>query len=811
MKKILYLLTVLISFSINAQQIEEKNHFETSSSTPSKSYYLQSFKDPLTGEANYNNIQEAHQFIYEKYFKPSKNGRIDAAFPYIEWEHRGPNNFAGRIERVMVDPNVTSTAKVWAGSNTGGLYYNNDYKNPNSNWIEIDRLTGPNGIYDITYNQSNTQHYYCSAWGGIYRSTNAGVDWSLIPNAPAANELLIVSNSEMYSASFTQGVMKSIDGGNTWIPILKPSTSIGISGLGSTFTNVFHAIKKATDGTLFAISQTGVVFKSTNGGVNWTMIWSRTTNNSIVSHLEIARSTSGANQVIYILVGDGLGAATDGLFKSIDGGITWTQKRMVNLSNPIRLAPGWWQYTLNSVLKIHPNDPNTIFVGTLGLWRSTDSGDNWDSFANQSGASSPAGNADYHDIDFFSNNNEILIGHDQGAFIVNDINTAVVVVNSAGPPPAIYRYWNSSASYNYKLLSSTQVHWGALRQIANDNVFCAATQDQNSLQLSGTGVGSATKLANNEGCWAKFDDDQPNILLYTSMGSVHLYVKDLNTNSSLNITAGSASLPSLPNWSTYFGGGNNASRDYNSLTNTAYAAHIVDSSVPGRVWFRKVSNINPVASAGRNVVTDFYIDGIFAKNGTTSIYGDDLLQRPIRIRLGKTPGVMFVSGYSGGIGSAAGGVLYKVTNIDDPNPTNRIATRININGAPNSDWALMPNHIAVGANDNQILVTIWANGAVPTIFYTNNGGVNWQDLKKISGTTTLTGFPRTLGAFAGEFNPLNYNQMILTTDAGVWTCDDISLAIPQWQLTNAKFANVPLRNIEIRPSDGTVMVATYGR
>lgn len=44
----------------------------------------------------------------------------------IEWNERGPNNVPGRSRSLMVDPNVSSNKKLWAGSVSGGLWVINN-------------------------------------------------------------------------------------------------------------------------------------------------------------------------------------------------------------------------------------------------------------------------------------------------------------------------------------------------------------------------------------------------------------------------------------------------------------------------------------------------------------------------------------------------------------------------------------------------------------------------------------------------------------------------------------------------------------
>lgn len=802
MKKIILLLTIIlgvISFTY-AQEIktyEEEEEFEESHDDRIKNSHLNPFRNSVTGEVDYDKIKEIHSFI-DKKISDSKNRRVDAAIPYIEWEERGPNNFAGRIQKIMYDPNDPLFKKVWAGSNSTGLFYNDDIEDPNSSWVATNMHEGPAGIRDITFDPTNTQIFYVAASGGIYKSTDAGQTWINVSNTIYAYDLEVISSTEMYAGT-SDGLKKSTNGGATWTTILKPSVSIGgiFTGTVSSGVNSVTSVERSTDGTLFVAFGCGQIFKSDVTRVTWANILAPE-NPSVGGStlIGLAQSTSGNTQVIYVVCAR---TTSGGWFrKSIDGGNNWTT---------LTWPTGFIQFYDNFVLKIHPNDPNIVFSGTTSLARSINGGTSWTSL----GYTYTGGyqGADWHDIIFKPTDpTKATIANDQGVSFWTNVNSTSI-----------------AGQVRYKNFMASQVHWGAMRQIANDNIFAANPQDHALKIVSGTGAAPGSpfsangSLNNNEGMWAKFDDDQPNLLLYTSMVGVHLYLKDLNTNNNLCVTCGSPSLPSLIGWSVYFGGGNNFSRDYDSQTNMAIAFHYVDGTVPGRVWFRRIMNVSPTVSASTNQIIDFYIDGLFANDGVSNLswipaYGyQDNLEFPITIKLGKTPGTLFISGMSN-VGTTAGGnyggVLYKVSNFMSASPTLTRLNPFNTVSSPNrfSNIPFMP--IAIGANDNELFVPCFKATTEETLFYTNDGGTTWRNLKK-AGTSAQTGLPANFSANQAIFNPLNYKQVILSTEYGIWTCDDITVPIPKWEITNAKFGKIPCRNIEIRPSDGTVMVATYGR
>ncbi|MEO6259267.1 MAG: YCF48-related protein [Thermoanaerobaculia bacterium] len=94
---------------------------------------------------------------------------------------------------------------------------------------------------------------------GIYRTVDGGERWSLV--SPARVHVLAAdpsNSSVIYGAQMSGGILKSIDGGNTWLP----------SGLEQEKLSTI-AIDPAETSTVYAGTNTGRVFRSANGGRTW--------------------------------------------------------------------------------------------------------------------------------------------------------------------------------------------------------------------------------------------------------------------------------------------------------------------------------------------------------------------------------------------------------------------------------------------------------------------------------------------------------------------------------------------------------------
>ena len=61
------------------------------------------------------------------------------------------------------------------------------------------------------------------------------------------------------------------------------------------------------------------------------------------------------------------------------------------------------------------------------------------------------------------------------------------------------------------------------------------------------------------------------------------------------------------------------------------------------------------------------------------------------------------------------------------------------------------------------------------------------------------------------YNPANTDEVLLATEVGVWSVEDVNVSSPAWEVTSTALANVRCDMLQYRDSDGTVGVATHGR
>lgn len=144
-----------------------------------------------------------------------------------------------------------------------------------------------------------------------------------------------------------------------------------------------------------------------------------------------------------------------------------------------------------------------------------------------------------------------------------------------------------------------------------------------------------------------------------------------------------------------------------------------------------------------------------------------------------------------------GGKIYKVTGAANTTPTVADVT----SNIPSADgWYMTCIDVQVG-NSNHLLVT-FGNYGVASVWETTNGGTSW---------TNVEGNLPDMPVRWGIFSPENNDHALLATDLGVWSTKDLNSSSTDWDPTNGGLANVRVDMLQWRTSDKTIVAGTFGR
>lgn len=434
------------------------------------------------------------------------------------WTALGPTNIGGRVTDIGVDP--TDGDIVFAGAAEGGVLRSLD---GGSTWTEVFDYETTLSIGTLAIDPTNPLVIYAGtgevnpgggsvAYGGagVFRSTDRGDTWESIglentgsigrikidPTDPG--RIYVAAMGHLWEASSERGVYRTSDGGDTWELVLFVSDSTGCVDLimrpddpDVLFAAMWERIRRPEHYRYGGL--TCAVYKTTDGGDNWNLVGGGLpVPSEDLGRIGLSLCESQPD-VMHAIYADRIGYFY-GLYRSTDGGATWTQTNDGALAS-VFASYGWWFGNCRT----HPIDPDVIYVLGLDFYRSTDGGA---SYSNASGGM----HVDHHGLDFGPGANPVIYNGNDGG---------------------VYRSTNGGSIWT-KLydLPITQVYRVAL-DASNPDAVYGGTQDNSTVRtltgatddwtwiLGGDGFQPVIHPSNSNRIWAQY---QYGNLYYSSDG-----------------------------------------------------------------------------------------------------------------------------------------------------------------------------------------------------------------------------------------------------------------------------------------------------
>lgn len=418
----------------------------------------------------------------------------------LEWRSIGPFR-GGRVVAVAGDP--VNSQVFYFGSTGGGVWKTTDggqywenisdgfFKRASVGAIAVSP-SDPNVIYvgmGETTIRGNVSH-----GDGIYRSTDGGQSWThlgledtrqigKIRVHPHNPDLLYVSAlGHAHGPNRERGVFRSCDGGKTWEKVLFLNEDVGSHDIALDPHNpriLYAALWRARrlPHTLNSGGEGCGLYKSTDGGDTWTDIFhNKGLPTGVLGKIGVAVSGAKKDRVWAIV------EAEDGaVFRSDDAGATWER---LSDEKDLRKRPWYYQH-----IYADPQDADTLWVLNEHCHRSIDGGK---TFAQ---VSVPHG--DYHDLWIDPcNSRRMICGHDGGA---------CVSFNGAESWSSIY---NQPTAEFYHVITDNQVPYR----------IYGAQQDNTTITLpSRSALGAITladyyEVGGGESGYIAVRPDDPNIV-----------------------------------------------------------------------------------------------------------------------------------------------------------------------------------------------------------------------------------------------------------------------------------------------------------
>ncbi len=329
----------------------------------------------------------------------------------------GPAGYEGlgRINSVAWHP--TDANKIYIGAPSGGMWQSAD---GGLTWVTHTDSLATLGVSTVLVDFSNPANIFIGTGDrdagdapglGVYKSTDAGITFNPsntgMGNKTVGKIIQHPTNGQILLAATSSGVYRSINNGTNW--------TLSKSG------NFKDVVFKPGDPNIVYAVAGAEFFRSTDNGVNFTKITS-----GLIGGQRLALAVTPANPAYVYLLLSGGDSGFEALFLSTNSGASFTGKstspNILDWSCDGSGTGGQAWYDL--AIAADPINANTIYVGGVDVWKSTDGGSTWSINSHwYGGCGVPAVHADCHFLGYSPVNGKLYAGNDGGIWSTNDGGT----------------------------------------------------------------------------------------------------------------------------------------------------------------------------------------------------------------------------------------------------------------------------------------------------------------------------------------------------------------------------------------------------
>ena len=362
-----------------------------------------------------------------------------ALFGTLRWRNIGPANMAGRVSHI--EAVESNPAIVYVAAASGGVWKSTD---AGATWDPIFESYGTANIGAVAVFQPNPEIVWVGTgeacvrnsvgWGdGVYKSTDGGKTFvnvglreshhidEVVTHPTDPNIVYVAAQGHLWGHNDERGVFKTTDGGKTWRKLSRGLPNDGKTGASAlamdpTNPNILYAgmwERIRAPHNFLSGGPNGGIFKTTDGGETWTKLTNglpsgETGKIGLAVHRRDPR-------VVMAMVEHGFQPRQNdpafndmtqlgsGIYRSEDGGATW---RYMNRSNN---RPFYYSHIF-----LDPFDTKRVYVLATNASVSDDGGRTFRS-------TMPGIAGDYHALWIDpANGKRMYVGNDKGASVSYD-------------------------------------------------------------------------------------------------------------------------------------------------------------------------------------------------------------------------------------------------------------------------------------------------------------------------------------------------------------------------------------------------------
>lgn len=379
---------------------------------------------------------------YKNSHSRSSNGNWTNLGPIEQPDNIGTGqpNGNGRINAIAFHPEDEET--IYIGAPSGGFWTTTDGgESWSSNTDDLPSL----GVSAIAINPDNPDIMYIGSGDrdagdalgvGVLKSFDGGETWETFNNGmgdvTVGRLILSEEDPDILLAATSYGIYKTTDAGVNW------SEKEG----GHFKDIVFHP---SNEDIIYA-TKNGEFYRSNDMGETWSEITNGLTGGNRGT---IAVTPAAPDYVYFVLTNQ---SSFKGLYFSDNAGVSFSEQS----TSPNIMAydcngngsGGQAWYDLD--IAADPVDPNVIYVGGVNLFKSTDNGVSWNINAHWTGdCGVPAVHADHHTLEYHPLNDRLYSGNDGGIYWTDNGGENWTEITSGLAISQVYRIGQSATVQDY--------------------------------------------------------------------------------------------------------------------------------------------------------------------------------------------------------------------------------------------------------------------------------------------------------------------------------------------------------------------------